>query len=61
MDDALLAAVHDELVVDTEAADDVQHLMETPPKALVELAGRSPALRVGRVDLGRHWNTPEED
>lgn len=55
LDDALQAAVHDELVVATEAADDVQKVMETPPKALCELAGREPVLRVGRVDMGRHW------
>lgn len=59
LDDALQAAVHDELVVDTAAADQVQRIMETPPQALIEMAGRTPKLRVGRVSLGTHWNAKE--
>ena len=55
LSDALYAAVHDELVVADEAAADVQRIMETPPPALVAMAGREPVLRVGRSDLGRYW------
>jgi len=55
LDDALGMAVHDELVVATEAADEIEHIMMTPPAALIELAGRVPRLRTGRVDMGHHW------
>jgi DNA polymerase I-like protein with 3'-5' exonuclease and polymerase domains len=55
LDDALGMAVHDELVVATEAADEIEHIMITPPAALIELAGRVPRLRTGRVDMGHHW------
>jgi hypothetical protein len=58
--DALYRAVHDELVVAADAADDVERIMRTPPPALVEQAGRVPVLRVGRSELGRHW-LPKED
>lgn len=53
--DFLELAVHDELVVSTEVADQVQQIMNTPPPELVELAGRVPVLRTGRADLGEHW------
>jgi DNA polymerase-1 len=55
LDDALGMAVHDELVVATEAADEIELIMCTPPPALIELAGRVPKLRTGRVDMGHHW------
>ena len=51
----LRLAVHDELIVDSEAADDVERIMITPPPALVELAGTAPTLRVGRTELGNNW------
>ena len=53
--DALCRAGHDELVVHTEVADVVERIMLTPPPAFVEASGRTPVLRVGRVDLGDHW------
>jgi DNA polymerase-1 len=53
--DALGMAVHDELVVATEAATEIQSIMHTAPAALTELAGRVPLLRTGRVDMGHHW------
>jgi DNA polymerase-1 len=59
LDDALYVAVHDELVVAADAADEVEQIMRTPPAALVEQAGRVPVLRVGRSELGCHW-TPKE-
>ena len=55
LSDALGMAVHDELVVATEAADEIELIMCTPPAALIELAGRVPRLRTGRVDMGHHW------
>ncbi len=57
--DCLCLAIHDELVVDTEAAEDVQRIMLTPPPSLIEAAGRVPVLRVGRSDLGTHWRSKE--
>lgn len=59
--DAIFLAVHDEIVVDASAADDVEQIMTTPPQALVSAAvsagrTRKPVLRVGRSDLGHHWN-----
>ena len=53
--DALFAAVHDELVVETSAADEVQRIMTTPPADFVLAADRTPVLRVGRTDLGHNW------
>lgn len=51
----LLLALHDELVVGSEVADEVERIMLTPPQDFIEAAGRVPVLRLGRVDLGRHW------
>jgi DNA polymerase-1 len=53
--DELQLAIHDELVVSTSVADDVGWIMSTPPPELVRAAGRVPVLRVGRSDLGMHW------
>jgi DNA polymerase I len=53
--DEVYAVVHDEIVVSATAADEVEHIMRTPPPALVERAGRTPILRVGRAELGTHW------
>jgi DNA polymerase I-like protein with 3'-5' exonuclease and polymerase domains len=55
LDDAVFAALHDELVVDTTASDDVLQIMTCPPDALVEAAGRVPVLRVERLHLGHNW------
>lgn len=52
---SLRLAVHDELIVDSEAADEVERIMVTPPPALVDLAGSVPPLRVGRTELGNNW------
>lgn len=53
--DHLRLAIHDELVVDTVVADEVERIMLTPPEDLIDAAGRVPVLRVGRADLGYHW------
>lgn len=55
LDDALYVAVHDELVVATDAAHDVEQIMRTAPPAFCEAAGRTPQLRVGATELGRYW------
>jgi len=56
--DHLQLAIHDEVVVDTEVAGEVQRIMETPPEFLSTWAGRSPRLRTDRADLGHSWAKP---
>ena len=53
--DHIQLAMHDELVVDTEAAEHVQKIMETPPEFLTRWAGREFTLRTDRQDLGHAW------
>lgn len=53
--DQIHLALHDELVVSTEAADDVKKIMETPPAWLADWAARVPTIRVDRNELGPHW------
>lgn len=48
-------AMHDELVVDTEVAAEVQEVMLTPPPFLERWAGRTPVLRTDRADMGHQW------
>jgi DNA polymerase-1 len=60
LEDAILIAVHDELVVDTEAAADIEAIMRKPPPRLVELAGRTPIFRCDRDDLGHAWRGEEK-
>jgi DNA polymerase-1 len=59
LDRHLVAAVHDELVVETEIADEVRRLMQTPPAWLTRTAGRVPVLRTDRDDMGEHWVVSE--
>jgi len=53
--DAVYLAMHDELVVSTAAAGDVQKIMQEPPLRLIMFAGRVPVLRTDRADLGERW------
>jgi DNA polymerase-1 len=53
--DRLQLALHDELVVDTEVAAEVQQIMLTPPPFLIEWAQRTPVLRTDRADMEHHW------
>lgn len=53
--DRLQLAMHDEVVVDTEVAGEVQEIMATPPEWLCRLAGRTPILRTDRADMGSTW------
>ncbi|AYD82052.1 DNA polymerase I [Mycobacterium phage Saguaro] len=53
--DHLQLAMHDEVVVDTEVADEVRQIMLTPPPFLIEWAERVPVLRTDRADMGHHW------
>lgn len=57
--DHVVLAMHDELVVDTVAAEDTQRIMLTPPPWLTAWAGRTPILRTDREDLGPTWLKPE--
>lgn len=54
-EDAIYLAVHDELVVETAAATEIEEIMRRPPERLIELAGRRPIFRCDRDDLGRAW------
>ncbi|QGH75306.1 DNA polymerase I [Mycobacterium phage Quesadilla] len=53
--DHLQLAMHDEVVVDTEVADEVREIMSTPPPFLVEWSQRQPVLRTDRADMGHAW------
>lgn len=53
--DRLQLALHDEVVVDTEVAEEVQEIMATPPPFLVTWAKRTPILRTDRADMGSAW------
>ena len=48
-------AMHDEVVVDTEVAAEVQQIMLTAPPFLERWAGRVPVLRTDRADMGHVW------
>jgi len=53
--DAIYFPMHDELVVDAEAAHDIRRIMETPPERLCMLANRTPKLRTDMAHLGERW------
>lgn len=54
--DHLQLAMHDEVVVDTEVAEEVQEIMATPPPFLLKwTGGRMPVLRTDRADMGAAW------
>lgn len=53
--DAVQLAIHDELVVDAEAAGEVRAIMETPPAWLTTLAGRTPVFRTDANPLPYSW------
>jgi hypothetical protein len=51
--------MHDELVVDTVAADYVQRLMETPSERFMMMARRRPVIRTDRELMRERWVKPE--
>lgn len=53
--DAIYLPMHDELVVDAEAAHDIRKIMETPPARLISIAKRTPKLRTDMAHLGERW------
>ncbi|HEU4751614.1 MAG TPA: DNA polymerase, partial [Armatimonadota bacterium] len=55
LSDAIYLAMHDELVVSTDAAHDIQRIMATPPERLCWMAGRTPVLRTDLEVLGERW------
>lgn len=54
--DAIKFAMHDELVVDSEAAHDVRRIMETPPWWLNEFAGKTVVFRTDANPLQHRWH-----
>lgn len=55
--DAVYLALHDELIIDSEAASDVRQIMEQPPPRLCTWSGRTPVLRTDSEDLGNRWKS----
>ena len=53
--DAIRLAMHDELVVEASAAEEVRKVMETPPDWLVEFTGAPVVLRTDSNPLPNHW------
>lgn len=55
LDDAVRLAMHDELVVDSEAAFEIRKLMETSPIWLTRAAGHPVLLRTDANNMGQSW------
>jgi len=53
--DAVYFPMHDEAIVDSEAAHDIRTIMERPPLRLIERAGRVPILKTDMAELGERW------
>lgn len=53
--DAVYLAMHDEIVCSTEAAHDIDKIMQVAPECLIRLSGRVPVLRTDRQDIGSRW------
>lgn len=54
--DAIMLPMHDEIVCDSEAADDIQRLMSTPPEYLMRWTdGRVPVIRTDAQGPFPHW------
>lgn len=54
--DSIHLALHDELVVDTEAAEAVAEIMRTPPEFLLKwTGGRPPVFKTDTADMGTAW------
>jgi DNA polymerase-1 len=58
--DAIYFTMHDEVICSTEAAHDVQQIMQKPPERLCRLSGRTPKLRTDRADMGNRWISDEQ-
>jgi len=55
LSEAFYLAMHDELVVSSDAAHDIQKIMETPPARLCWMTKRTPVLRTDTALLGERW------
>lgn len=55
--DAIVLPMHDEIVCDTEASEQIEKLMQTPPESLCRWASRVPVLRTDRNDMGGCWKS----
>ena len=55
----LRLAMHDEVVVDNEAAADWAALMRVPSADLCRAVERTPVLRTDSEDMGERWRKPE--
>jgi DNA polymerase-1 len=55
LSDAIYLLMHDEIVASTDAAHDIEKIMQTPPERLCRLAKRVPILRTDRADMGERW------
>jgi len=55
LSDALYLLMHDEVVASTDAAHDIEKIMQQPPERLCRLAKRVPILRTDRADMGQRW------
>jgi DNA polymerase I len=55
--DAVYLTMHDEMIVDGQAARDIRKIMETPPDRLCMLAKRTPVLRTDFAHLGERWRS----
>lgn len=53
--DSLFLPIHDELVVDSESADEIADIMGRPMPLLNSWAGRTCHIRVDRTELGPRW------
>lgn len=53
--DAIIFTMHDELVVENEAAIDIQRIMSTPSARMIEICKRVPVLRTDLVVMGERW------
>ena len=53
--DQILLAMHDELLVDTAVAEELERAMQTPPEYFQRWTSRWPTIRTDRHDLQRSW------
>lgn len=53
--DFIMLPMHDEMVCATEAAREMQEIMQTPPQRLIQWAGRTPVIRTDSALLGPSW------
>ncbi len=54
--DAIVLPMHDEIVCDTPASEQIEKLIQQPPESLCRWADRVPVLRTDRNVMGRSWS-----